>query len=165
MAIEQIAVQFSLFTVHWTKISYWGHNKTTRGMLTGNVYCHGISLSGKIRCLNSKLPKIYRWISASSRYIERKSAIEGEAKPREGYRYTVYCHGIPLSGKNTMSFFILTEFLTYVFSSSSKKSTEQHNIIHPLSRVIHWRATYMTTYVRIIARNSQQTTQSTRDAT
>ena len=34
---------------------------------------------------------------ASLRYIERKSAI-GTTKPR-GYRYTVCCHGVPLSGK------------------------------------------------------------------
>ena len=41
--------------------------------------------------------------SASLRFIERNSAIEGTAKPRGRYRYTVYCHGIPLSGKITMS--------------------------------------------------------------
>ena len=72
----------------------------------------------EIRCRFSKppnesipvdFPPIYL------RYIERKSAIiiEGTTKPRGGgYRYTVYCHGIPLSGKNTISLFILTEFFT-----------------------------------------------------
>ena len=61
------------------------------------------------------------------RYINRKSAIAGTIKPRGGYRYTVYCHGIPISGKNTISLDILTEFfMTYVFSSCSKKPTEQH---------------------------------------
>ena len=42
---------------------------------------------------------------ASLRYIERESAIESRTKRRGGYRYTVYCHGIPLSGDNTMSLF------------------------------------------------------------
>ena len=32
--------------------------------------------------------------------MNEKSAIEGTTKPRGGYRYTVYCHGISLSGKN-----------------------------------------------------------------
>ena len=37
----------------------------------------------KIPCI-SKLPKVYRWIfSASVRYVELKSAIEGTTKPRE----------------------------------------------------------------------------------
>ena len=44
----------------------------------------------------------------------------------------------------------------------SSKNPEQN--IHPLSRVIHSRTT-MTTYVRIVASNSQQTTPSTRDNT
>ena len=42
---------------------------------------------------------VYRGFSASIRYIERKSAIDGTTKPRGEYRYTVYCHGMPLSGK------------------------------------------------------------------
>ena len=59
-----------------------------------------------------------------------------------------------------MSLLILTCFLTkYVVP----KNPEQD--IHPLSRVIHSRTTYMTKYVRIIAINSQLTTQNTRDTT
>ena len=45
---------------------------------------------------------------ASLRYIEGKLAVEGTTKPRGGYRYTVYRHGILISGKNTISLFILT---------------------------------------------------------
>ena len=120
----------------------------------------------KTRCLNlKKCQKRYTGGFYSSLwYIERKLANEGTTKPRGGDRYTVYCYGIPLSGKTFDIIFLLTEFLTtYVFSSSSKRPIEQH--IHPLSRVIHSRKTYMTTYVCITARNSQQKTQSTRDTT
>ena len=41
------------FTVHWTKISYWGRNKTQEGDtdIPGTVYCHGTSCWHKIRCL------------------------------------------------------------------------------------------------------------------
>ena len=38
--------------------------------------------------------KVYRGFSASLRYIERKSAVEGTTKPRERYRYL---EGIPLT--------------------------------------------------------------------
>ena len=82
--------------------------------------------------------KVYRGFSASLRYIERKSAIEGTTKQRGGYRYTFYCHGIPLSGKNTMSLFILTWFLsTYVCSISDKKKRSNAYIhkVNPLLRV------------------------------
>ena len=41
-----------------------------------------------------------------------------------------------------------------MFSSSSKKNTEQH--IRPLSKVIHSRTTHMTTYLRIIATANKQ---------
>ena len=38
----------------------------------------------KIRCLNSKLPKVCRGFSASLLYIERKSAIEDATKLKRG---------------------------------------------------------------------------------
>ena len=43
--------------------------------------------------------KVYRVFPAILRYIERKSTIEGPTKRRGGYRYTVYRHRIPFSGK------------------------------------------------------------------
>ena len=53
--------------------------------------------------------------SARLRYIERKSALESTTKPRGGYRYTVYCHGIPLSGKRYDVTFFLLRFIRTVF--------------------------------------------------
>ena len=108
--------------------------------------------------------KLYRGFSASLRHIERKSAIEGITKPSGGYRYNIYYHGKPLSGKTYDTAF----YFDLIFNDGTcfpvvAKNPEEH--IHPLSRVIHSRTTYMTTYVRIIARNSQQTTQSARDRT
>ena len=75
--------------------------------------------------------------------------MEGTSKLIGGYtdtsKYAVYCQRMPLSGKSTISLYILTEFsMTYVLSGISIKLTEQH--IHPQSRVIHSRTTYMTTF-------------------
>ena len=63
------------------------------------VYCHGIPLSDRNTMSQNSQTKVYRGFPLSLRYSERKSAIESTTKPRGGYRYTVYCHGIPLSDK------------------------------------------------------------------
>ena len=43
--------------------------------------------------------EVYRSFPPSLQYIEEKLAVEGRTKSRGGYRYTVYCHDIPLYGK------------------------------------------------------------------
>ena len=53
---------------------------------------------------------MYGGFSASLWYIERNSATEGTTKPGGEYRYTVYCHGIPLSDQNTLSLPFLLGF-------------------------------------------------------
>ena len=63
-----------------------------------------------IRCRFSNCQtKVYRLFLAILRYVKRKPAIEGTTKPRGGYRYTVYCLGIPLYGKkyDAVFYFVL----------------------------------------------------------
>ena len=110
--------------------------------------------------------KVYHGFLASLRYVERKSALEVTTKQRGGYLYSLLSRHSFFLVKNTILTFILTWFVTtYVFCSSSKKSGATHTYTtykqsDPLTRYI-----VRTTYVRIIARNSLQTKQRTRNTT
>ena len=83
---------------------YIKHNKTKRRVpiclvpFTVTVY---LFLAKNMMALFKNAKKRYP-VDFSSVYgtMNEKSAIEGTTKPRGGYRYTVYCHGISLSGKN-----------------------------------------------------------------
>ena len=78
-------------------------------------------------CCNSKLPnKGIRWIFRKFCGTLNENQLFRTQQNQEGDTDTVYCHGIPLYGKNTMSIFNLTQFLTTCVFSSSKKATEQH---------------------------------------
>ena len=63
----------------------------------------------KITCLNFKIPN--NGIPLISRQFTVHST-----KPRGGYRYTVYCHGIPLYGKKYVKVFHFVLVLEDVFS-------------------------------------------------
>ena len=94
------------FTVY-TKISYWRHNKTKRRAPIYRSLSRYTSFwqKNKMSLFKTAKQRYTGIFFASLRYIERESAIESRTKRRGGYRYTVYCHGIPLSGDNTMSLF------------------------------------------------------------
>ena len=105
---------FRQFTVHWTKISCWGHNKTKRGIPISTVYCHGIPLSGKNTMPYFKTAK-QRYtggFSASLRYIWTKISYWAHSKTLEAdadiyrlqLRYTSFwqkydCHTSKLPNK------------------------------------------------------------------
>ena len=93
------------------------------------VYCHGTPLRLSAQkydvAFQNCQTKVYRWIfrqSVYGTYIERKSAIEGTTKPREGYRYMQF------TGENTMSILIWLSFSrrTCFFLVVELRTTEQH---------------------------------------
>ena len=73
----------------------------------------------KIPCLSwfSKCQTtLDHWFPASLRYISQFTVHSTTTKPRVGYRYTVYCHGIPLDGNKYVEVFHFVLVLEDVFS-------------------------------------------------
>ena len=103
---------FCQCTVHLTKNqllrAYWRHNKTKRGIQILSRYT---SFWQKYDVLIFKTPN--NGISLISRQFTVHSTI---TKPRGRYRYTVYCHGIPLYGKKYVKVFHFVLVLEDVFS-------------------------------------------------
>ena len=125
-AKQRISVVSRQFTVHWTKISCWGH-KTKRD--TDIYRLLSRYTSSKMRCINSKLPnKSIRWIFRQFTVTLNENELEGTI-PRGGYWYAVYCRGTPLA-KIRCRFFRLS-FSRRTFFQVAKNPRDN---THPLSK-------------------------------
>ena len=113
----------------WRKVSYWRaywrHNKP-RG---GSRHCHGIPIFGKntmsvwvLKCQTT----VYHWSTASLLYISQFT-VYSTTIPRGGYGYTVYCHGLPLYGKNYRGFSFCLGFTWRIFFLVAAKNPECKN--------------------------------------
>ena len=100
------------FFLIWCPVLYWRRNKTERG----------IPIQSRHTSFWRKYDVCLNFQNAKQRYTIdfRQVTVHQHIRQqrRGGYRYTVYCHGIPIYGMKTSRFFILPWFYWTFFLSS-----------------------------------------------
>ena len=125
---------FRQFTVHWTKISYWGHNKTKRGIPIYRLLSRYICFWQKIRFRFSKLPSkvipfisgqfTAHWTKISCTYLGHNKTKRAIPICRSLSRYTV------LMQKYVVAFNFVLIFNVRFSSSSKKRTVQQIHVVY-----------------------------------
>ena len=145
------------------KISYSGHIEGTTKPRGGCRYCHGIRLFGKntmslfmsLFKTSKGISRIFRQFTvhppvygtpASLRYTRQftvhwtKISLLRAQQNQDGDTNTVYCHGIPLSGKTYKFVFHLVLVLDLedlrLSSSTKKPGVQQIHVVHLIRLIV-----------------------------